>query len=41
MNEKISNKTILQLGLIAGITTLAFVGVDGWGWLVFALICTL
>lgn len=41
MNEKITNKTILQLGLIAGITTLAFVGVSGWGWLVFALIITL
>jgi hypothetical protein len=41
MNEKITNKTILQLGLIAGITILAFAGVEGWGWLVFALIFTL
>lgn len=41
MNEKISNKTILQLGLIAGITTLALADVTGWGWLVFALFITL
>lgn len=41
MNEKITNRTLLQLGLIAGITTLAFVGVEGWGWLVFLLFLTL
>jgi hypothetical protein len=41
MNEKITNKTLLQLGLIAGITILAFAGVNGWGWLVFALLCTI
>jgi hypothetical protein len=41
MNEKITNRTLLQLALVAGITILASVGVDGWGWLVFALICTL
>jgi hypothetical protein len=38
---KDNNITILQVALVAGITILAFNGVDGWGWLVFALICTL
>jgi hypothetical protein len=38
---KDNNRTILQVALVAGITILAFTGVDGWGWLVFALICTL
>jgi hypothetical protein len=41
MKEKINNLTILQLSLVVGITFLAFAGVDGWGWLVFALFCTL
>jgi len=41
MNEKITNRTLLQLGLITGITILAFAGVEGWGWLLFVLICTL
>ncbi len=31
----------LQLALIAGIVILAALGVDGWGWLFFALIVTL
>ncbi len=39
--EKITNKTLLQLGLVVGITILAYTGVAGWGWLVFALILTL
>jgi hypothetical protein len=41
MKEKITNTTILQVALITGIVILASAGVDGWGWLVFALICTL
>ena len=41
MKEKINNLTILQLALVAGLTVLAFAGVEGWGWLVFALLCTL
>lgn len=36
-----NNITILQVALVAGITILAYAGVDGWGWLVFALICTM
>jgi len=32
---------ILQLALIIGIVYLASQGMDGWGWLVFALIITL
>ena len=36
-----TNKTILQVALVAGITVLAYAGLEGWGWLVFALICTL
>jgi hypothetical protein len=40
MIEKITNKTILQVSLIAGIVTLSSMGLDGWGWLVFLLICT-
>jgi hypothetical protein len=41
MNEKITNKTILQIALVLGVVTLASFGVDGWGWLVFALLLTL
>lgn len=41
MKNKINNLTILQVALVAGITVLAFAGVEGWGWLVFALLCTL
>jgi hypothetical protein len=41
MKEKITNTTILQVALITGIVILASTGVEGWGWLVFALICTL
>jgi hypothetical protein len=39
MNEKY--KTILQVVLVVGIVTLASLGVDGWGWLIFALLLTL
>jgi hypothetical protein len=41
MGEKITNKTILQVALIAGIVILAAMGLEGWGWLTFALFCTL
>lgn len=41
MKEKINNTTILQVALIAGIVILASMGLEGWGWLVFALLCTL
>ena len=41
MNEKITNKTIVQIALVAGIVTLASLNVAGWGWLVFALLITL
>jgi hypothetical protein len=40
MIEKITNKTILQVALVAGVVTLASMGLDGWGWLVFLLFCT-
>jgi hypothetical protein len=33
--------TIVQVALIVGITVLAMYGKEGWGWLVFALFCTL
>jgi len=32
---------LLQLALIIGIVYLASQGMDGWGWLMFALIITL
>jgi hypothetical protein len=41
MKERISNTTILQVALVAGIVILASMGLEGWGWLVFALIVTL
>ena len=41
MNEKITNKTILQVSLVAGVVILASFGVAGWGWLIFALLLTL
>jgi hypothetical protein len=41
MKDKINNLTILQVSLIAGIVYLASQGIDGWGWLTFALFCTL
>ncbi len=36
-----TNTTILQVALVAGITVLAYAGLEGWGWLLFVLICTL
>ena len=41
MKENVSNRTLLQVSLIAGITILSYVGAPGWGWLIFALILTL
>lgn len=37
----INNTTLLQIALVGGIVTLAALGVNGWGWLVFALVLTL
>lgn len=39
-NNRIDNDTLLRLVLIAGIVTLAIIGVDGWGWLLFILVLT-
>lgn len=39
--SRIDNDTLLRLALIAGIVTLASLGVDGWGWLIFILVFTL
>jgi hypothetical protein len=41
MKDRIDNLTIVQVALVIGITYLAAQGLDGWGWLVFALILTL
>lgn len=35
------NRTLLQIALIAGIVILAANDLDGWGWLVFILLCRL
>lgn len=35
------NRTLLQIALVAGIVILACNDLDGWGWLVFILLCTL
>jgi hypothetical protein len=32
---------LLQIALVGGIVFLAYNNMDGWGWLVFALLCTL
>ncbi len=32
---------LLQIVLVGGIVFLAYNDMDGWGWLVFALLCTL
>jgi hypothetical protein len=37
MNEKITNKTLVQIALITGVIILASLGVEGWGWLIFIL----
>lgn len=39
-NNKINWTPLIQLALVVGIVTLAFNDKDGWGWLVFALLCT-
>jgi len=33
--------TLLQIVIVGGIVTLAALGVNGWGWLVFALLITI
>lgn len=40
-NKNYDNKTLLQIALVAGIVILACNDLDGWGWLVFILLCTL
>jgi hypothetical protein len=40
MNDKITNKTLVQIALITGVVVLASLGVNGWGWLVFLLFIT-
>ena len=39
--KNIQGTNILQVFLVAGIVYLAANGAEGWGWLVFALLCTL
>jgi hypothetical protein len=39
--KKFDNTTLLQVALVCGIVILAASGVNGWGWLVFALLLTL
>jgi hypothetical protein len=39
--KDINGKRVFQCVLVAAITYLAVNQVDGWGWLVFALLCTL
>jgi hypothetical protein len=41
MEEMRKNLCVLQLALVIGIVYLASCGMDGWGWLVFALIITI
>jgi hypothetical protein len=40
MNDKITNKTLVQIALITGVVVLASLGVSGWGWLIFLLFIT-
>lgn len=37
MIEKITNQTIVQLGLITGIVFLSYNAHEGWGWLTLLL----
>jgi hypothetical protein len=39
--KNIDKETIIQIALIAGIVTIASLGMSGWGWLVFCLLITL
>jgi hypothetical protein len=41
MKNRFENLWILQVLLVIGIVYLASQDIDGWGWLVFALLCTL
>lgn len=38
---KYDNKVLLQIALVAGIVILSSNDMDGWGWLIFILLCTL
>lgn len=39
--KKLDNLTILQIALVTGVVILASNNIEGWGWLVFALLITL
>ena len=41
MKEFFEKTSPLQLALVVGITVLAALGVEGWGWLVLALLVIL
>jgi len=41
MKDSLKNLWILQVALVIGIVYLASQGIAGWGWLTFALFCTL
>lgn len=41
MENRFENMWILQVILVIGIVYLAAQDIEGWGWLVFALLCTL
>ena len=40
-NFNFDKRTVLQVVLVMGIVALAALNVNGWGWLVFALLLTL
>lgn len=39
--KDIDGMRVLQVVLVGGIVFLAYNNMEGWGWLVFALLCTL
>lgn len=39
--KDINGERVLQVALVGGIVFLAYNNMDGWGWLIFALLCTL
>ena len=41
MKNRLDNLTIVQLALVIGTVYLAAQHLEGWGWLLFALIITL
>jgi hypothetical protein len=38
---KLVSMMLFRIALVAGIVYLASIGQDGWGWLIFVLLCTL